>query len=425
VRRELERAVLLRRRGDVAGAESLLRRVLRRDPLEPDALNLMGLNAIDARDYPAAIRWLKAALAARNPHLDALVNLAVVLNRTGQHELARRSCLAVLAHAPHHPLAWVNLGLAHKSTGRLTDAKLAFIEAWELPIARFNLGCMYLLENDLERGLPLHEQRKAVLGIGTGLTAPEWDGSPMPDRTLLVVPERGLGDTLLMCRFYPRLLEAFGRVVAHVQPPLERLIAESFPGVQVVTDVRGVAYDAWCGHMSLPLRLGIRSVDQLPLAPWLRLDAPRTPRLRPRVGLNWAGNPSFACDFVRSTHLETLGLLLRVTDVEWCSLNVGHRAQEAECYRLPQPLAGARDFLDTARVIQGLDLVISTETAVPNLSAAMGVRTCVLASPDVDWRWRRWYPGVTVCAQDEPGNWYGPIAKALEVLRDELTVAAV
>src|SRR4029077_5590671 len=133
----------------------------------------------------------------------------------------------------------------------------------------------------------------------------------------------------------------------------------------------------WCGHMSLPHKLGIRSLSEVPCTPWLALETPRTPRRRPRVGLNWAGNPAFTYDFVRSTHLDQLAMLLQVGDVEWCSLHRGHLEHEAAAFGLPQPLLEARDFLDTACVIYDLDLVISTETAVPNLSAAMGVRTCV------------------------------------------------
>ena len=362
-------------------------------------------------------------VAAHRP-LDALINLAVVLNRAGRYEAAGRACLTVLAHSPHHPQAWVHLGHAYKGAGRLAHAKAALIEAWDLPVARFHLGCLHLLEDDLARGLPLYEERKALFAIGKDLAAPERDGARMPGGTLLVEQEQGLGDTLLMCRFYPELLRRVDRVVAHVQQPLARLVAAAFPGIEVVTDAAAIRYDAWCGHMSLPLRLGITNVDRIPVAPWLGTSMPRTARTRPRVGLNWAGDPSCPQDFHRSTHLEELSELLQVTDVEWCSLHRGHLQHEAERFGLPQPLARARDFLDTARVIGDLDLVISTEGVVPNLSAAMGVRTCVLAGPDADWRWRSWYAAVSVCAQDEPGDWSGAVAKALEVMRAELAVTA-
>ncbi len=137
----------------------------------------------------------------------------------------------------------------------------------------------------------------------------------------------------------------------YVQPPITRLMAASFPGLEIVTALDGVEYDAWCGHMSLPLRLGIREVGDIPLEPWLGNFGPRSPRERPRVGINWAGNPSFTYDFIRSAHLEELSLLLQVGEVEWCSLHRGHLEHEVRAYGLAQPLAEAADFLDTARVI--------------------------------------------------------------------------
>ena len=76
----------------------------------------------------------------------------------------------------------------------------------------------------------------------------------------------------------------------------------------------------------------------------------------------------------------------------------------------------------SAEVLRTCDLVISTETAVPNLSAAMGIPTVVLTSPDYDWRWTDWYPGVRVCPQWVSGDWTGALAGALEVV-GELLVA--
>ena len=418
----LAEALWRARRAELAAGECRL--ALRLDARLHRPHNLLGLMAIDRCDYVEALQHLGEALRAEPRNPDALLNVSVVCNRTGDHERARQYSEMVLKLAPGHPLAWINLGLASKGMRRLAEARAAFERAGDLPMARFNLGYTWLLDDDLVRGLPLCEARKELLGIGRGLARPEWDGTPCPDRTLLVIHEQGLGDTILMSRFYPRLLERAGRVVVLVQEPLERLIATVSPDIRVVTDLEGVEYDLWCATMSLPLLLGIGSVEQLPLEPWLHVPGPERRGERLRAGLNWAGNPSFAHDFVRSTHLESLRLLLEVPGVEWCSLHRGHLEHEAEAFGLPQPLREAADFHDTARVVKGLDLVVSTETAIPNLSAALGVRTCVLTSPDTDWRWRSWYAGVTVCSQDVPGDWTGPVTRALEVIRGELAAAA-
>lgn len=409
-------------RNDLAEIECRL--ALRLDPKRDRPHNLLGLIALDAQDLESARACFAEALAARRPNLDATINLAVALNRGGDYEDSMRCSEAALRLAPDNRQAWINLGLSLKALGRLDDAKDAFARAGDHPMARFNLGYVHLLEDDLRRGLPLFEERKRVLGIGRGITQPEWTGEDAPGKTLLVIHEQGLGDTIMISRFYGALRARFAKVVAHVQPPLARLIAEAHPEVEVVTSLDGVAFDLWCAHMSVPFLLGIDSVARIPTSPWIRIAADRARGDRPRVGLNWAGNPRFAFDAVRSTRLAEVAMLLQVGDVEWCSLHKGHLEHEADAYGLAQPLREARDFLDTARVIAGLDLVISTETAIPNLAAAMGVRTCVLASADVDWRWRSWYAGVTVCRQQSPGNWFGTIAGALELMREELIPAS-
>jgi ADP-heptose:LPS heptosyltransferase len=141
-----------------------------------------------------------------------------------------------------------------------------------------------------------------------------------------------------------------------------------------------------------------------------------------RIGLNWAGNPSFRYDYIRSTRLENLKLLLEVPGVEWFSLHKGHRENEAETFNLCQPLKTAGDFYDTAVFMATLDLVVSTETVTPNISAAMGIPTCVMTSTDASWRWKSWYNSVTLCSQETPGNWYEPLIKVLEIIKEKLEI---
>lgn len=408
------------RAGEPRAAETECRLALRLDPALHRPHNLLGLLALERQDLDSARRCFTQAIEAHSPNLDATINLALALNRAGEYDLSRRCSEAALRLQPANPLATINLGLSLKALGDRAGAKAAFAAAGDHPMARFNLGYVHLLENDLARGLPLLEERKRLLGIGRGLDRPEWDGLPLRDKTLLVIHEQGMGDTILMSRFFPAARERFARVVAWVQKPLERLIAAAHPEADVVSSLDGVDYDRWIAPMSLPLRLGIDAVEKIPNTPWIRVPAVASRGEKPRVGLNWAGNPRFAFDAVRSTHLDKLATLLAVGDVEWCSLHKGHLEDEAEAFGLSQPLLEARDFHDTAQIIAGLDLVISTETAIPNLSAAMGARTCVLAGADVDWRWDAWYSGVTICRQQQPGNWFGSIAAALEVIREEL-----
>ena len=79
------------------------------------------------------------------------------------------------------------------------------------------------------------------------------------------------------------------------------------------------------------------------------------------------------------------------------------------------------DFADTAALIANLDLVISVDTAVAHLAAALGKPVWLLDRFDSCWRWlngRRdspWYPSMRLYRQPRPGDWDSVLA---EIIRD-------
>ncbi len=407
-------------RHDLAEAECGL--AVRFAPHDARAHNLLGWLIMHRGDAAAALPHFQNALREDPSSVDARLNASVALNRIGAYDSARTLCESMTHQWPGHAGVWINLGMACKGQRDFAAARAAFQHASASPMARFNLGHLALLQGDLAGGLPLMEARRDIFALGAGLRAPAWTRGDRMPRRLLVLPEQGMGDTILMSRFFPMLAARCDQLVVVVQAPLVRLFALAFPGVDVRSEIGDAAYDAWVPVMSLPHVLGLDALEKVPTSPWLaaRPAAPRRADAPVRIGLNWAGNAAYAYDTVRSASLDDFALLLRVPDVEWVSLHRGVREMEALRYKLPEPLARARDFQDTAEVIAGCDLVLSTETAVPNLSAAMGVPTVILASTDPDWRWHGWYHDVTVCAQETPGEWGPVVLQALQTLQQRL-----
>jgi ADP-heptose:LPS heptosyltransferase len=77
-------------------------------------------------------------------------------------------------------------------------------------------------------------------------------------------------------------------------------------------------------------------------------------------------------------------------------------------------VAECQDFADTARIVSGLDLVISIDSAVAHLAGALGQAVWVLLPQVPDWRWQLagehtpWYPTMRLFRQDERADW-GPV----------------
>jgi ADP-heptose:LPS heptosyltransferase len=117
--------------------------------------------------------------------------------------------------------------------------------------------------------------------------------------------------------------------------------------------------------------------------------------------------------------LQQFARLAEIPGVRLVSLQKGAgREQLAELHgRFPViDLGDAVDqangpFMDTAAIMKNLDLVITSDTAVPNLAGALGVPVWVALPFAPDWRWLLdrsdcpWYPSMRLFRQKAIGDW--------------------
>jgi hypothetical protein len=208
-------------------------------------------------------------------------------------------------------------------------------------------------------------------------------------------------------------------------------------GIQLVArNDSSLAYDYHVPLMSLPL-LFSTAVETIPAQnPYLFAAPDRIEKWRPRIGgeglrigICWRGN-SYKHDYGRSFSAAQFKGLSRIAGVTLFSLHKG--SGEKDLATLPDGMtvtalgddfdAGPDAFLDTAAVMMGLDLVITSDTSVAHVAGALGVRTW-LALPHIpDWRWlldRRdtpWYPTMRLFRQAARGDW----ASVFEQMEAEL-----
>jgi hypothetical protein len=78
---------------------------------------------------------------------------------------------------------------------------------------------------------------------------------------------------------------------------------------------------------------------------------------------------------------------------------------------------GADAFLDSAAVMQSLDLVITLDSALAHLAGALGRPVWVALKQVPDWRWflqtrdSPWYPTMRLFRQKTDGDWAGVFAE--------------
>ena len=385
---------------------------------------------------------LLASLVPRHP---ADLSLAIDLGRArramGDNRGAIETYKPLLTGHQHQAVLWNNLGNSQLALGQPDEAiaslRRAVREDPSFVDAHYNLGLALLAAGQRREGWAEYRYRvhlPAHLVDGKVLT--EWDGTPMPGKTLFVRPEQGLGDTIQFCR-YARLIGTRANVIVGVPKPLYRLLRD-LPGVaRTITEGDpNPAADATCLLMSLPRLLSAPGPEDAGPVPYLRADPVAVARWRarldqlpgPRIGLVWAGSPSYGAvglaDRRRSIPLAALAPLRGHTFV---SLQKGPAAVQAR--HPPEGMAlidwteELTDFADTAALTAALDLVIGVDTSVVHLAGALGRPVWMLNRIDSDWRWgltgetTAWYPSMRIFRQTQDGDWTAPIAAIAAALR--------
>nr|WP_239031446.1 tetratricopeptide repeat protein [Modicisalibacter sp. R2A 31.J] len=347
---------------------------------------------------------------------------------------------------PTHARAWRSLGTLLRLAGRPEDAVDCLRRALAnepAPLTHWELAFTLLLLGRYAAAWPHFEYRHAALGLRTPHPSnPRWTGEPLGTRTLLVVDEQGLGDTLQFLRFLADVPRQNGRVVFAGKPATLPVVRRLLPHVEVV-DWNGPLphSDTWVALMSLPARLGITSPGQLPPpnpTDHRPVDATRVARWRSRVrdddirrpvvGLCWRGNPDFANDASRSPGLAAMTPLLDVEGPRFIALQTGRGRHEIGELALDDRLvdiggpldAAGRQVLDTLAVLESCDLVITSCTSVVHMAGLLNRPCWVVLSHRPDWRWMTtrtdtpWYPSLRLFRQSAADDWAEVVARVAD-----------
>jgi Flp pilus assembly protein TadD len=350
--------------------------------------------------------WQRASTLKRDD-MNTEMNLAIALKVKGMVGQAITAFDRVLALAPDNPAAHMQRALALLLDGRWDEGWAEFEYRWQdpnFPSPRRDYG------------------------------RPLWEGGPLDGRRILLHWEQGLGDTIQFIRFAHEVKSRGATVIAEVQPRLLRLLR----CVAGVDELKASgeplpAFDCHAPLMSLPRLLDVRpEAIPAPLG-YLRAEPERVTfwrerlaRLsRRRVGLCWQGRRRHPEDRFRSIPLGELGPLLACPNVSWLSLQQEGDAAVAglDAANRVQSFGAEMDeerdaFIDTAAIVANLDLVITVDTAIAHLAAALGVPTWLLLHAGPDWRWLKagertpWYPTMRFFRQSKLGDW-PPVVRAV------------
>ncbi len=465
---QMNLALVYQEQGKLHEAADLLYSVLTKNPGYAEAHLNLGTVLYQQGKYDSAAESFRKVQVLKPDCAEAYINLASVLKDQRQLEAAIAAARMGIELMPNSPEAHLNLGAILHDQGSFPEAAASYRQALSLRPdyveALSDLGAVLALQGDrtglqyMEQALLLKPDYAAghwnlattLLRLGEYSAAwpehewrwkwnrfsspqrnfqrPQWRGEPLHGAAILLHAEQGIGDTLQFVRYLPLVKERGGRVILEVQPPLQTLFA-NFPGTdQVIARGDVLPEFQWhCPLMSLPLAFAT-TLDTIPSScPYIGLPghgekAERTAGLK--IGLVWAGNPGHRGDLLRTIPLEELTPLTELNGIKFIALQQGLTLEQREeiSDRFPLEWDDFKDFSETARAIADLDLVISVDTSVAHLAAAMGKPVWILLAQVADWRWLTdrddspWYPTARLFRQATLGDWKGVIARVVQEL---------
>jgi tetratricopeptide (TPR) repeat protein len=427
------------------------RRALELAPDNPDAQCNLGIALWERDELDEALEWLERSLRQRPDHVPALSNLAVVLQGLGRFEEARPSLERALALAPEKAELHLNYGTLLKDLG---DPRAAV--AWydrvlaaqpKDPQALTSRGTALLSLGEFREGWAGYEHRIECGQYDVqSFPQPRWDGSRLEDQTLLVHCEQGYGDTFQFIRYIRMARQRAAKLIVGTQAPLLQLLTASGVPNLVPAGSALPPFDVHSPLMSLPRVLGTELSTVPADVPYLFADSALAKKWRGyfeaypgyKVGIVWQGRKEYRGDQLRSIPLANFAPLSRVADVRLFSLQYGFGSEQfADLGRLPPEerfdvvdLAPMFDdakgaFMDSAAIMQSLDLVISCDTAAAHLAGGLGVPVWVALRKSPEWRWMLdrdnspWYPTMRLFRQTSHGDWSDVFGRMAEELRKQ------
>lgn len=439
------------KRNDDRAARSAIARLPRAAQLSARGTEFAGLIEYRAGRFERAATLLESAVTLEPERASAQANLGQCLHLLGELDAAAQHLARALELAPGFLDAQRNLALVHYRRGELGLAE-SLCRASLLAEPANNTPHMLLGEILLAQGRYLeawpefewrsHDAR--VVRAQQPHPGPAWNGAPLePGATLLLWTEQGFGDKFQFARFLPEAARRHpgARLVVAVPHGIRGLMRR-IPGVAdaIELDANPDGQHVQAALLSLPVQLRADAAMIRAGLPYLRAEAERSEQFArrlqgdaaPRVGLVWksgrhadAGTEEMLLNASRDLEFAALAAALPRGRLRYLNLQLEHGLE-------PQAFAAAgvedwsgslADFEDTAALLANLDLVVTVDTSVAHLAAAMGRPTWVLCKFEACWRWMKgaaasdWYPEARRFFQQRPRDWstvLGAMRAALE-----------
>ena len=429
----------LKELGRVAEAEASYIKAIALEPDYAEAYSNLGISLQELGRLAEAEASYAQAIALKPDYAEAHCNLGNALKELGRLKEAKASYTQAIAFKPNLAEAHCNLGNTLQELGKLAEAEVSYNHAIRLKPqyaeaysnmgnvlqeqgkieeaikacnksisfrpdyaeAHKTLSFAFLNVGRLKEGLHEYEWRwktDKFLSQERYFSKPLWDGKEsLIGKRILIWCEQGIGDTIMWSSHLSLVSSQAEHCILECQEKLVPLLERSFPNVEVKAENRSLDLERDDFDFHLPMgslyKQFIEEISQnAKVGAYLVPDPVRVKfwkeRLKslgkgPYIGISWKSSNMSPERLPNYAPISKLSPTLTIPDVTF--VNMQSTDFKDDLNKIKDDLGVTvhnfddldhfNNIDDVAALCTALDMVVSTKTTVPLISAAVGTST--------------------------------------------------
>ena len=343
--------------------------------------------------------------------------------------------------------AYCNMGTAYLCKNEFGLSKEIFEKGLKVLPNNENILLAYsqllFAIKDTKKAFEAFESRKKTnqyVSILQNLKMPEWTGEDLNNKSILILSEQGIGDTIQFSRYLFELQNKFSvKIIFKVRKQLQYLF-KNFK-FQVIGPLDKIPEtDYYQCLMSLPSIFYKLESKLVPNYNYFKRNEKlinfwgnKIENLKGyKVGLCWQGDPGYGRDFMRSIPLHNFEKLFLIPNLNFINLTKGIGNEQIKNFKFKNKLSdfskeidnGENSFEDTIAILENIDLLITSDTAIVHVASTMNKKTWLLLDSSADWRWNletekfRWYDCQKSFRQKKINSWDNVINEVAKNLKN-------
>jgi tetratricopeptide (TPR) repeat protein len=259
------------------------------------------------------------------------------------------------------------------------------------------------------------------------------------NKKIFIYGEQGLGDIIQFSR-YVKILSNFNvKITFRIRRNLIKLFEDFNNYCKLTSDeVEINSFDYVCSLLSLPLVFSNSGVDIFNQGSYLKVNNYKDLFWKNKledssfkIGLHWRGNLNNP-NLSRSFDLKLFSDISKIKNITLVNLQkdfnpaIDNKDKDVKIRFFHDFDKDDNAFLDSAAIINNLDLVISNDTSIAHLAGAIGKPILLVLNYNADWRWflddktSPWYPSMLLFRQKIDSSWKEPFNEIKNYLENKL-----